>query len=415
LREERWIWVLAALFLLADLVLAFRTTNWGYLDEATYIQASVRMLYGPQCGVSSFFPTVCNYEHPPLAKALEALSLLVFGWVVPAGYVANPINGPVLSGSSSSPLWFLAFRFFPMLFGTLSVVLVYSIAYSVSKNKRLALVAGGVLLLEPVFSFFSRTAFLDIPMLFFALCAYAIYLGGFRMGPVSEVWLAGVFLGLSALSKEEGIVFYLPLLTYHFLFRGRGLSSMVRESVIMLLSGAGVFAAGLQAYDVLDRTPFPTFINQVSFMASFSASVSCRGLCNFPPSPLDWFFSYTQSFWFDGFSPNLVLLWLVLLWIPVGCYLLLKQRRRGIGPEGRLFVLAALFFGFTFASDCVIYLVRGIYIWYYLPVVPSLCLGVAFIVTRPQLPNWSRAVVILLLVVGCAWAYQIGGTMLAYN
>lgn len=59
--------------------------------------------------------------------------------------------------------------------GALSVPLLYAIAYRISYDRVAALIGASFLALEPAYLFFSRTAYLDIPMIFFALCAFAVY------------------------------------------------------------------------------------------------------------------------------------------------------------------------------------------------------------------------------------------------
>jgi Dolichyl-phosphate-mannose-protein mannosyltransferase len=406
---------LAASFVCMELVLGRLISNWDFLDDSIYMQASLKILEHQGCSLTGPYLTVCNYEHTPLVKVLEAISLVTFGWVVPRSTLTSPGVAGDLPNLSSSILWFLSFRFFQIVMGALSIPLIYSIAVKISGNARLALLAAAILLLEPMFTFFSRTAFLDIPMIFFALCAYAVYFGSFRLGPLSENALAGVFFALSFLSKESGVIFIVPLLAYHFAFRETGWQSSIKEALTTIVAAVVVAIVGLQLYDSLAATPFTTFVQQLDYMVEFSNSLACKGLCYFPPSPLDWFFSYRQNFYFDGFGNNLFLLWLVLGWIPMGAFLVIRERRHRATPENRLFIFALLLFVSTFLENELIYLYRGILPWYYLTIVPSLSLGGAYLLTRSQIPRWVRASVFALIIVGCLWAYLIGSSLLAYE
>ena len=175
-----------------------------------------------------------------------------------------------------------------------------------------------------------------------------------------------------------------------------------------------VSVAGLQLYDTFATTPFTTFVNQLEYMFAFSSSMACRRLC-MPPSPLDWFFFFNQNFYFGGFSNNVFLLWLALVWVPMGAYLLWRSRRDEISPENRLFVFALLLFVSTLLENALIYIDRGLLVWYYLTMVPSLAFGGAYLLTRKQVPRWARVVIFGLLIAGYFWAYLIGPNLLAYD
>ena len=150
-------------------------------------------------------------------------------------------------------------------------------------------------------------------------------------------------------------------------------------------------------------------------MFAFSGSMACRGLCSYHPDPLDWFFFFTRPYWLGGFSNNVFLLWLVLAWIPLGIAQLWRSRGRAVTPEGRLFVFSLLLFASTLLENVLIYLNRGVLVWYYLTVVPSLAFGGAYLLTRQQIPRWARVLAFILLVAGYVWAYQIGPSLLAYD
>jgi 4-amino-4-deoxy-L-arabinose transferase-like glycosyltransferase len=407
--------ILAIVFLLTELALGVLISNWDFLDDPIYMQASLMILEHQGCSINGFFITTCNYEHPPLVKVLEAISLYAFGWVVPRSILSNPTVAGDLPNLSSSILWFISFRFFQIAMGTLSIPLTYIIAIKISKNTKLALLAATLVVLEPMYGFFARSAYLDVPMIFFALCAYAVYFSALRLGPINEYLLAGAFLALSMLSKETGVVFILPLLLYHFTFREGGWRSRFKEAFTIVSGSVVVSVVGLQLYDTFAATPFTTFVEQLNYMFAFSNSIACRGFCNSPPSPLDWFLSFKQNYYFGGFSNNVVLLWLLLAWAPLGTYLVLKSRRNEISPEDRLFVFSLLLFASTFLENEAIYLDRSLLPWYYLTMVPSLAFGGAYLLTRQQVPKWARVVIFGLLIAGYFWAYMVGPSLLAYE
>ena len=436
--KRNLVWLLVVTFLVISLFLAFDNTNWTFIDESTYIRSTISIVNGRTCNVANTTladPTVCNYEHPPLVKLLEAVSLYTFGWGVPkSSYLRPPevlqntssptgtlvvISYPsgFLGDVSSSPLWFLSFRFFQLVMGALSLVLIYVVALRISGNERLALMSSLLLLLEPLYAFFSRTAYLDIPMVFFALCAYAVFFSSFRLGPINRYWLTGALLGLSALSKESGIVFIVPLVVYHLVFdRTGGRRSTLREIGTILAGEILVTATGLQLYDTLARTPFPTFLNQIQYIASYSSAFICTGTCSRGLGPFAWFTFFLPNYPSMSLSGNQVLLWLIFIWIPLGFYAFWKSRGRQASADDRLFFFAALLFISTFLEDVSFYIAgRTTWIWYFLTVVPSLALGAAYLVTRRELPSWTRILIVGLVFVGCFSAYAIGPNLLKFD
>lgn len=373
------------------------------------------MLHGQNCPTISLtvaqttdlVATMCNYEHPPLVKALVALTLYVFG---PLKDASAP--GSLISHIAS----FLSFRTVQLVMGALSLPLIYTVAYDISKDRRLAVLAAVSLFLEPLYALFSRLDYLDIPMVFFALCAYAVYFGSRRFGRVNEYLLCGIFLGLSLLSKETGIFFVIPLVVYHFLFRQATWTTKLKEALTVIGIEAAVSVAGLQLYDTLAGTPFPTFFSQIAYMIGYSHTLLCPNLCN-NPGPNPWYFLLTSNYWMIEVSYNPVLLWSVFVWVPVGAFLILRQvRKKQVDGASRLFVFALLLLVVTFVQNEVFYLSgRIIWVWYFLPAVPALALGEAYLLTRASIPGRIRLILGGLIVVGYFLAYLIGPSYLLYD
>ena len=411
------VWLLAASYFVANIVVGLSITDWSFIDENTYAIAAAKILLGEKCTIYQLnVATTCNYEHPPLAKALEAVSLLLFGWFEPRGSIFNAEYIGSMVQLSTSPLWFLSFRCFQISMGALSIVLIYVISVRISGNERLGLAAACLLVLEPLYFFFSRTDYLDIPMIFFALCAYAAYFSSVRFGPVSQFWLSGILMGLSVLCKESGLVFVVPLVAYHLMFGPPGRYVRLRGSLVIVIGMITTGSIGLQLYDSLGNTPFPTLFNQITYAFEYSRSIACHGGCLFGPGPTSWFEFFVPTRWSDGFSGNQILLWLVFAWVPLGAYLVWKARGAALGPELRLFVFACLLFASTFLENELIYLSnRKTWIYYYLIIVPSVSLGGAYLLTRPQLHRWIKVGVVAFILLGYGWAYAAGPSFFLYD
>jgi 4-amino-4-deoxy-L-arabinose transferase-like glycosyltransferase len=404
------VWALVAVFFASNIAVALGPPAISFWDERTYGTAASRILEGQSCPTigtpAAPLSTPCNYEHPPLAKALGAVSLYVFG----------SVHNATAPGSLPSRLTsLLSTTAFPLVLGALSIPLLYSIAYDVSGEKRLALVAAVSLLMEPLFALFSRVDYLDITMVFFGLCAYAVYFGRKRLGPANEYVVSGVFLALSILSKETGLVFLAPLVVYHLLFREAGWGTRLREVAIVVGVGVAGSVLGLQLYDTLAVTPFPSFVNNVAYMVEFSNSLVCS--CN-NPGVGPWYFFLTSNYWMVGVSYNPALLWSAFAWVPLGLFFVLRaaRDRAAVDPAGRLFVISLVLLAVTFLTNELVYLGgRIVWVWYFLPAVPALALGEAYLLTRGSIPRWVRALLGGALVAGYLLAYLMGPDLLIYD
>jgi len=204
---------------------------------------------------------------------------------------------------------------------------------------------------------------------------------------------------------------------YHVMFGQTGDRKSKLKEVATLLGGEIVVsAAGLQLYDTLARTPFPTFLNQVAYIVNYSSSFICTGSCSRGLGPFAWFTFFLPNYPSISLSGNQILLWLIFLWIPLGFYSFWKSRGRQVSAEDKLFVLAALLFGSTFLEDVLFYVGgRTTWIWYFLTVVPSLALGGAYLLTRKEVPSWTRIFILALLFVGYFSAYAIGPNLLKFD
>jgi len=415
-RPRTLLLILALGFAASNIVLALIPPSLSFWDEQVYNYASELILHGESCpGVSlavgaSTLPIAvpCNYEHTPLVKLMGALTLYSFGnleKVTPSGSLAMRIES------------LFSLRLVQFVMGALSIPLLYSIARSLTKNTRLALLSALFLCLDPLYALFSRTDYLDIPMLFFGLCAYATYFGENRLPRGSAYAISGVFLGLSFLCKETGLALVAPLLIYHVLFGQAPRRRRFLDVVVVLVSLATVSIVGLQLYDTFAATPFSTFADQIEYMFQYSNQLICPNLCNFP-GPNPWYFLLTYNYWMVEVSYNPVLLWSAIIWVPVGAILMERaiRKREQLDGESRLLVFSLLLFAVTMTENELLYLAgRIVWVWYFLPAVPALALGEAYLVTRLALPVWLRILLGAAVVGGYFAAYFIGPAMLMYD
>ncbi len=184
-------------------------------------------------------------------------------------------------------------------------------------GQRVARYAAFFLLIDGTFLGLFLQAWTDVPMVFFGLFATYVYLSTLKDHPYLKVILAGSLLGLSILSKETGVLFFIAIVGYSLIV-SHDLS--VRRLVILLGTTALVAAAGLQLYDMI-FTPFPTFIAHIQYILGYNSLI---GLSGWPQEswlpflgrsvvPFAWLVFYPPF----GFISTMPEEWLLLASLPV--------------------------------------------------------------------------------------------------
>jgi len=128
--------------------------------------------------------------HPPLGK------LIIAGWAKLVNF--NLVFSFDKIGEAANSQLFFTLRFLPALFGSLFVLLFSYFAYLISNSKKVALIAGFLILFDNAFLVQSRIIAIDIFLLFFeilALCFFFLYQ---KQKSFSFKWL--IFLALTAVS-----------------------------------------------------------------------------------------------------------------------------------------------------------------------------------------------------------------------
>jgi len=378
------------------------------MDEHYYLFVAHQILAGTVCIPQTVqLPNSCNFEHPPLAKVLVALGIAALG---------DNTNG-----------W----RISSMLAGSLSIPLLYFIAHRLSNDRKLSLLAAGFLSLDTLFFAQSSVAMLDVPEVFFALAAFAVYLYGFRIGPANWRILSGAILGLSILSKETGVFLLGTLVTYHVLFAGGPLRTRAKGAIELVGASLVIFAIGLQVYDSL-YTTYPVFTDQIRYILSFGSSfrsptplpilgilannqlvrnfvIGAQGCMSCARSgPFDWltlyypisFLSLPQQNFTFYLTADVPLVWAVYAWVPLSVLSLWRFRGGlGAGPA-RLGAFALIWFLWNYVPYIVLYAFgRYMFVWYLIPAVPAISLGAAYLSTRGWFPRWLLVAYVAVVVI----------------
>ena len=177
-------------------------------DEAYFVNAARNIIGRPMASGYADRPIADVYPkftdpypgHPPLAKLIVAISALVLG--------ENA----------------LAYRLPSVIFGTLLLLFFY-LAVKRLASGQVAFYAATFLSLDTLTLIHSRIFMLDIFMVSFMVLGFYFFLRGRYVA-------AGMAIGLSALSKEMGVIGIAVVITFLFLERTLSHTLMTRESAM---------------------------------------------------------------------------------------------------------------------------------------------------------------------------------------
>ncbi|MGP8125607.1 MAG: phospholipid carrier-dependent glycosyltransferase [Nitrososphaerales archaeon] len=385
-----------------------KNVNGCIMDESYYVPAAETLFNGTQCG-----PTVpnCNTEHPFLSKALMAAGIAAFG--------------------DNAPGW----RIFNVLLGTFSLPLLFFLVLKLTGSRKASFLSATLLALDVMFFSQSSAALLDIPMVFFALLGFVLYFYKVSFWKLDRFTLAGILLGLSALSKETGIFLMATLATYHLAAGEGGKRLRLVSAFEIAIVTAGVLILGLQTYDsLLARSAFPTFLDQIHYMLSYGASLIGPGWTygnNIQITPFSWM-TYYQPVTYYGTSvsvcagsactnyvgvayygvTNLLETWTTYLWAPLAAlaiWRVFKPRPGGLeqfgfadtGPRSlsgdtKLALLSLIWFCWNYFPYVALFAAgRVTYPFYFIPALPAVAMGASYFLTRNWVPRYTWVIYLL--------------------
>ncbi|MGD1055021.1 MAG: glycosyltransferase family 39 protein [Nitrososphaerales archaeon] len=397
--------LLTAATLVAHLyVISSATTAIG--DESYYLPEARLMLNGTQCGPS--VPN-CHTEHPPLSKMLIAAGMAAFG--------DNPFG------------W----RIFTVLLGTFSVPLVFALVLRLSASRRMSYLSAALLALDVMFFSNSSAAWLDIPMVFFALLAFVLYFYNVRFWKLDRFTLSGIMLGLAAFSKETAIFLLMTLVTYHLVAGEGGWKLRLLCAVEIGVVTAGVFILGLQLYDsLLAKNAFPTFLDEIHYILTYGAALKGGGWSYGGPNgnstqitPFSWMTYYqpvtyygtkvsvcsSTCYYYVGVAfygvTNFLETWTTFLWMPLDALAVweaLKPRGKGLEQFGfvdtasrnlsgdaKLALLSLVWFSWNYFTYVALFAYgRVTYPFYFIPALPAVAMGTAYFLTRKWMSGYLQ-------------------------
>jgi len=195
------------LYILSSILFISFTTRFLYLGE---IPGPVfDEVFYPMYGYNYLTDQQFFYAHPPLGNYILAATIWIYHqlpWV--------EINS--LSTVSFEELPTLSYRWLNAILGSLLCVLSYILSQKLFKNKKFSLLVCFFVAIDGSLLVDSRVGLINIYLVFFGLCALICAANAKFFDLQSKHWLllCGVFIGLAASIKWNGLGYLLTILTF---------------------------------------------------------------------------------------------------------------------------------------------------------------------------------------------------------
>jgi dolichyl-phosphate-mannose-protein mannosyltransferase len=337
---NKWEYTWVCLLVVTTLILHFCIITHPpehMFDEQYYVADAKSILHGD----GDLHP-----EHPPLAKLFILAGISIFG--------DNPIG------------W----RFFSIIFGTISIVLFYFICRKLEMSRRAASFATALLAFENLSFIQASIAMLDVYMVTLMFLGILLYLK--RHYP-----LAGIAIALSTLAKLSGILI-IPALIMHWLITRR---DRCRHFAGFLLV---IPTAFLSFMTILDSIIYSHLINpllRIKTILTLSSSLTFASAKHiFLSRPWDWLFrADIIAYSYDPLYTAAISYTIWALIIPCVIYMFIKALKH---CDAGLFGI--LWFAATYLLWIPISLItdRISFVYYFYPTVGAICIGIGLGLTQ---------------------------------
>ena len=393
----RLLWLLIAVSIFLRLLWITLPAGSLIFDEKYYVNAA-RMLAGvaPDADMYQDKPLGLdpNTEHPPLAKLIVAASIRMLG--------DDPIG------------W----RLPSVLFGVAAIVLLYRIGQRVADDPYVGLVGAAFLAFDNLVFVHSRIFTLDISMLAFMLLGFDLYLRGHPLGAGGAFALAALCklpggLGILAIAGFEALrLMREPGRSRAWLALAPGLSKLIGSCVVIFLVLLTIFDRQWVGYD----EPFA----HLRYMFSYAQALQRQQPSGVESYPWQWLWNDVEipylkvdqevkagdriveerpTIFFRGaMNPFVLTLWPAAL--GMGAYVWWRRQ-----PGADVGALVIAWFTATFLPFLAESLFghRISYIFYFLPVLPSIALGGSYFYLTGGLPRlvlWCYLGAVLVSFIG---------------
>ncbi len=256
-------------------------------------------------------------------------------------------------------------RFFPVIFGTISIVLFYLISRQLGMSERASFLATFLLAFENLSFVQAGVAMLDVFSLTFMLASFYFYLKGRYVA-------SGISVGLAALMKLSGAL-ALVVILLRWLFAGRKRSPQFLAS---MLAAPASFLLLLPAFD------FPIWHRLVSPFAEISKMLHATIMATFARYPSEMLSRPWQwvlepkiiTYWINPHYIGMISPTVWALIIPAVIYMGFKAIK---GKDAAIFALAWFAGTYLFWIPADLVTDRISYVYYFYPAIGAICIGVA--------------------------------------
>jgi dolichyl-phosphate-mannose-protein mannosyltransferase len=287
-------------------------------------------------------------EHPPLAKLIIAVGIRIFG--------DNP--------------W--GWRAFSILFGTASIVLFYFLCRKLDLSRDTSSIATFLLAFENMTFLLASVAMLDAFFLTFMIAAFLLYVNRRYIN-------SGIAIGLSALAKLNGALAG-PVVFIHWVFTKR------KRSWLFFLTAFFAIIAFVELMIPLDYAISENFTSLADPLHRIQTMLSQTGSLTFAnvdhPSksyPWEWLIYWRpMAFWIMPHYTAAISFTIFGLTVPSFGYCIYKAVKKS---EAGLFGAAWFIGTFVMMELLSIITDRVSYIFYFYPVIGSVCIGIALFIS----------------------------------
>jgi dolichyl-phosphate-mannose--protein O-mannosyl transferase len=287
-------------------------------DEVYYVDGARDYLVG---GVEVTDGKAEFIVHPPLGKWLIALGIWIFG--------------------DTAAGW----RVVAALFGLLSIALIYLVTKRLFSSEYLALLAAGLMTIDGLHLVMSRTALLDIFLMFFLLAAFLALL-------YEKHFLVAILLGLALATKWSALYFILAIGIYLLFTNWKKLIPYIPTiPIIYLVSWSGWFFSDNGWSRNYSTNPILSFIHYHREILNFHTGLTTEH--SYEASPWNWlilgrptsfFYESPRSCGAENCSQEILAMGTPLIWwfglvaiaITIGYFISRRERVAGL-------ILLALF------------------------------------------------------------------------
>jgi len=285
-------------------------------------------------------------EHPSLGKLFIISGMLIFGEDNPWGW-----------------------RFFPIIFGTISIALFYLICRKLEMSQKASLIATFLLAFENLTFIQAGVAMLDVYFLTFMLASFLLYLK-------SKHLLSGISVGLSSLAKLVGVMAF-PTIFLHWIITGWEKSW---RFLVLIIAAPASFVLFMMPFDYFTFGRFINPIARAEDMVNQMSSITFDLSPEAASRPWDWILNYEiLYYWYDPHYVGAISQSIWALIIPVVCYLIYRSiRRNNAGVFGLMWFVSIYLFWvvLSLAVD------RITYVFYFYPIIGAICLGLGLALSQ---------------------------------